>query len=139
MSSRATRLGNDDGSATVIAAAGMLVLVLIVVMVLHLVAVVAARHSAQAGADLAALAAAQHHAWALPGEPCAVAREIARRNRVTLEECRIDGGDVRVDVVRPVRRASGTEGEWIAAWQVRASARAGPELSSSMLDNRVYN
>ncbi|WP_149360417.1 Rv3654c family TadE-like protein [Lolliginicoccus suaedae] len=126
MRARALPLGNDEGSATVIAAAGMLACMLIVGMVLHLVAVVAARHSAQAGADLAVLAAAQHHAWALPGEPCARAREIARRNGVTIDDCRIDGGDIRVDVTRPVRWPSGGEGEWITAWQVGASARAGP-------------
>ncbi|MBD8507262.1 flp pilus-assembly TadE/G-like family protein [Hoyosella sp. G463] len=117
----------------------MLALVLVVAMVLHLVAVVAARHSAQAGADLAALAAAHHHAWALPGEPCAVAHEMGRRNGITVEECRIDGGDVHVGVARPVRWASGGEGERITAGQVRASARAGPEESPSILDSRVQN
>ena len=130
MRARAHQLGDDEGSATVIAAAGMLACMLIVGMVLHLVAVVAARHSAQAGADLAVLAAAQHHAWALPGEPCAQAREIASRNGVTVEECRIDGGDVHIGVARPVRWPSGGEQEWITAWQVGASARAGPVEAS---------
>ncbi|MGU3651209.1 Rv3654c family TadE-like protein [Mycolicibacterium sp. A43C] len=108
--------GEDGGSATLIATALMVVLLTVTVGVLVLGSVVGARHRAQSGADLAALAGAA----SVPSGPqsaCAAAQAVAESNHVTVVECAVHGLDVAVSVtattVLPGRGA-------------RAEARAGP-------------
>jgi secretion/DNA translocation related TadE-like protein len=78
---------------------------------------VVARHRAQAGADLAALAAASRLA-AGPETACAQARLVARAMRASTTGCAVDDLDVVVTV--EVRLAVGGWGS------ARAAARAGP-------------
>lgn len=81
----------------------------------YLGAAVAARHRAQAVADLAALAAAAR----LPSGPraaCAQATAVARRMRVEEPRCEVD----ELDVIVTVRVAAGLAGT------AQAAARAGP-------------
>lgn len=82
------------------------------------VALVATHRTAQAGADLAALAGARAVQDGLAA--CDVAARIARRNRTDLIGCGVDGFEVRVAVAA---RADGLPG---AALTLRARARAGP-------------
>lgn len=77
--------------------------------------VLAARHRAQAAADLAALAAAQR----LPAGPdvaCARARTVARAMHVADAQCGVEDLDIVVTVEVPVAFAG----------VARAAARAGP-------------
>ncbi|MDL9937520.1 flp pilus-assembly TadE/G-like family protein [Gordonia sp. ABSL1-1] len=114
-------VGNDDGSATIVAAFAIAALAAVVVSVLYVGSAVLARHHAQSAADLAALAAASSLAQAHT-EPCQVARLLADAQvppaRVTA--CRVDGDDVQVEVA--VRVEMGRFGIHDAT----AHARAGP-------------
>ncbi len=99
-----------------IATALLVVLLTVTGGVLVLGSVVVARHRAQSGADLAALAGAA----SVPAgqqSACAAAQAVAESNRITVAECTVDGLDVVVGVmaatVLPGRSA-------------RAEARAGP-------------
>ncbi len=78
---------------------------------------VAARHRAQAAADLAALAAAAR----LPAGPdaaCAVATQLIRRMRADRADCTVHGLDVVVNVQVSL--------PFIGPGAARAAARAGP-------------
>lgn len=114
--------GNEAGSATIMVLGIALVVVSAACAVLMLGAAICARHGAQAAADLAALAAAQH--IGVDDGGCAVAADIATANRARLDSCKVrvdaDGrtGVVDVEVSRPV--GTGALGEWTA----RARARA---------------
>lgn len=102
-----------------IAATAIAVLFAVAAGGIGLGAAVAARHRAQAAADLAALAAA-----ALLPEgavtACGRAAALAERLMVRQTSCRIDGLDVVVTVAAPVGVAAGVLGP------ARAAARAGP-------------
>lgn len=80
---------------------------------------IAARHRAQAGADLSALAGAAAVA-AGADTACARADRVARAMHGALIGCRLDGLDLVVTVEVSVRM-----GRW-AVGQARAAARAGP-------------
>ncbi|WP_079025151.1 Rv3654c family TadE-like protein [Streptomyces leeuwenhoekii] len=111
----ARRLGRSDrGSATVWSLAVLSALCVVFGVVLALGQAVVARHRAAGGADLAALAAADH--WAR-GEAaaCARAERVARAHSVRLVRCAVTGQ------VSDVTAASG-RGPFAA--EVRA--RAGP-------------
>ena len=106
---------DERGSATVVAAAMMVVLLWVTGAGAYLGSVVVARHRAQAAADLAALAAAAR----LPSGPaaaCARATAVAHEMRVDDAECGVDGLDVVVAVQVAVAFAGAA----------RAAARAGP-------------
>ncbi|MEY3662877.1 MAG: hypothetical protein RI919_393 [Actinomycetota bacterium] len=49
-------------------------------------------------AELAAMSAADSLSGFLTGHPCEVAAEVARQNRVNLDECRIVGFDITITV-----------------------------------------
>jgi len=83
----------------------------------YLGAAVAARHRAQAAADLAALAAAAR-VPAGPQTACAQANALARAMRVSTAGCAVDNLDVVVTI-----EVGLTVGRWGTA---RAAARAGP-------------
>ena len=100
---------------------GALLIVVVLVIGLGVGAVgaaVVARHRAQSGADLAALAAAG--AVPVGAGACERAGALAAATRMRLGDCRVDGLDAVVTVVVPVRF-----GRWDLG-SARAAARAGP-------------
>ncbi|MFI6009816.1 Rv3654c family TadE-like protein [Streptomyces sp. NPDC051243] len=111
---RAVDLRSDRGSATVWSVGAIAVLCVVFGVVLALGQAIVTRHKAAGGADLAALAAADH--WAEGGTAaCARAERVARAQGVRLVRCEVEGE------VSDVTAASG-HGPFAA--EVRA--RAGP-------------
>jgi secretion/DNA translocation related TadE-like protein len=112
----------DAGSATIVVLGIALVIVSAACAMVMLAAAICARHSAQAAADLAALAAAQH--IGVDDGGCVAAADIAAVNRASLESCEIrldaDGraGTVDIALSRPVGTGA------LAQWTARARARA---------------
>lgn len=111
------RGASDRGAATVltVAMAGVLLLAGAAGGVVG--ALVVDHRTAQAAADLAALAAASASA---AGDPCVRAAAIAADNGARLRACRREGLDVVVAVVVTGPRWLGQHGDLVA------SARAGP-------------
>lgn len=92
---------SDEGSSTVLVLGFVTVLLLVGGMVASVACLAAARHQAEAAADLAALAGAGR---AFEGEAaaCAAARHVVDAQEGELLRCRLDGADVLVEVgVRP--------------------------------------
>ncbi len=84
------RYGSDRGSATVWSLGAIAVLCVVFGAVLALGHAVTVRHRAAGGADLAALAAADH--WADGGEAaCVLAGRVATAQRVRLVRCAVEG------------------------------------------------
>ncbi|MEU3662259.1 Rv3654c family TadE-like protein [Streptomyces sp. NPDC032940] len=110
----------DRGSATVWSVGAIAVLCLVFGIVLALGQAVVARHRAAGGADLAALAAADH--WALGGTAaCARADRIARAQDTRLVRCVLTG---------QVSDVTATSGRGPFRAEVRA--RAGPAEAASL-------
>ena len=110
------RSASDQGSATVWSVGAVAVLCLVFGIVLALGQAVVARHRAAGGADLAALAAADH--WARGGSAaCAEADRVARAQGARLVRCVLTG---------QVSDVSAASGRGPFAAEVRA--RAGPDL-----------
>ncbi|PZT70508.1 hypothetical protein DN402_16070 [Streptomyces sp. SW4] len=104
----------DRGSATVWSVGAVAVLCLVFGVVLALGQAVVARHRAAAGADLAALAAADH--WSQGGTAaCARAERIARAQSTRLVRCVLTG---------PVSDVTAASGRGPFAAEIRS--RAGP-------------
>ncbi|MFC9469360.1 Rv3654c family TadE-like protein [Streptomyces coelicoflavus] len=115
----AVRAAPDRGSATVWSVAAIAVLCLVFGVVLALGQAVVARHRAAGGADLAALAAADH--WAEGGTAaCDRADRVARAQGVRLVRCVLSGQ------VSDVTAASGRE-----PFTAEVRARAGPATPAS--------
>ncbi|MFH9061638.1 Rv3654c family TadE-like protein [Streptomyces coeruleorubidus] len=113
-----TGAASDQGSATVWSVGAIAVLCVVFGIVLALGQAVVIRHRAAGGADLAALAAADH--WAEGGTAaCARADRVARAQGVRLVKCELVGE------ISDVTAASG-RGPFTA--EVRA--RAGPPVAS---------
>jgi secretion/DNA translocation related TadE-like protein len=93
-------------------------LVTVTVASAGLVGVVAAHRTAQAAADLAALAGAA--ALQDGGDACDRAADIATRNRADLDACEVDGWEVRVVVTTHSGPLPG------GALDLTARGRAGP-------------
>ncbi|WP_250401327.1 Rv3654c family TadE-like protein [Streptomyces cellostaticus] len=106
--------GSDQGSATVWSVGVITVLCVVFGTVLVLGQAVVVRHRAAGGADLAALAAADHWAEGTAGA-CARAERVAAAQGVRLVRCAIAGE------VSDVTAASGD-----GPFTVEARARAGP-------------
>ncbi|MFI7408700.1 Rv3654c family TadE-like protein [Streptomyces sp. NPDC049627] len=110
---------SDRGSATVWSVGAMTVLCIVFGVVLALGQAVVTRHQAARGADLAALAAADH--WADgAAAACARAERVARAQDVRLVRCEVVGE------VSDVTAASG-RGPFAAEVRARAGT-AGPVL-----------
>ncbi|MBD8078890.1 Rv3654c family TadE-like protein [Cellulosimicrobium arenosum] len=112
---------DERGSGTVLVLGIVTALVVVLLALGALAQAQVARGTAQAGADLAALAAAraQRDGW----DPCERAGAVARRNGTVVTGCAAVGdGSVRVDVAgeRGVRVLG------VRVGSARASARAGP-------------
>ncbi|MGW3986119.1 Rv3654c family TadE-like protein [Streptomyces sp. NPDC004830] len=107
-------LASDRGSATVWSVGAVAVLCVVFGVVLALGQAVVIRHRAAGGADLAALAAADH--WAEGGtRACARAGRVARAQGARLVRCQVVGE------IADVTAASGR-----GPFTARVRARAGP-------------
>lgn len=108
----------ERGSATLFAVAMVGLLVLVGAALGVVGAMVHAHRVAQSAADLAALAAAGS---AARGEdPCAAAATVAEANGAQLDQCAVDGFDVRLQVT-----VAGPH--WLGQrHDLSAQARAGP-------------
>ncbi|MEV7429802.1 Rv3654c family TadE-like protein [Nocardioides sp. NPDC092400] len=112
-----TRRPGERGSATLFAV-GCLALLLLLGSALGVVAaMVRAHRTAQAAADLAALAGATTVG---DGDPCAAAAGIAERNGARVLDCAVRGREVRVVSEAPGPRWLGQVAD------LSAEARAGP-------------
>lgn len=109
---------DDSGAASVAAALVLVGLLVVTVAVVQVGAVVVARHRAQAGADLAALAAASALLRGVEAG-CAEARTLTQRMGVRLTRCEVIGWDAVISVEEEV------PGGAFGARSVRAIARAG--------------
>lgn len=110
----ADRYGSDRGSASVWSVGAIAVLCVVFGAVLALGQAVAVRHRAAGGADLAALAAADH--WAEGGEAaCARAGRLAAAQGTRLVRCAVEGE------ISDVTAASGS-----GPFTAEVRARAGP-------------
>ncbi|MGZ4543018.1 MAG: Rv3654c family TadE-like protein [Mycobacteriaceae bacterium] len=88
---------SDRGSATVWSVLAMATLMAVLGVVLHLGSAVNARHRSEAGADLAAVAAAGDALEGLDAA-CAKAAVVTEAMDLTLAGCRLDGWDAVVEV-----------------------------------------
>ncbi len=97
-------LGDERGSATVLAVAVLVVLAVIAMGLADLGRVLLATDRAQTAADAAALAAAQSLAFPTDLEPEPAARALAERNGAALVSCVCEPGtfEARVEVRAPV-------------------------------------
>lgn len=111
----------ERGSASLLGVAMLGVLLLVGAALGVVAAMFVAHRSAQAAADLAALAGAT--ALADAGDACAESGRIAAANGATLTGCEVDGREVRVLVEAPGPRW------WGRAVGFPGEARAGPAYS----------
>jgi secretion/DNA translocation related TadE-like protein len=116
-----SRTRDDEGAGTVLAVAMMGLLVTVTIAVAGVVGVIATHRTAQAAADLAALAGAA--ALQDGGDACARAADVADRNRASLSGCEVDGWDVAVVVVAHSAPLPG------GVLDLPARGRAGPAAS----------
>jgi secretion/DNA translocation related TadE-like protein len=112
---------DDEGSATVLAAAAVGVLVLLLGLGLQLGAAVLARHRAEAAADLAALAAARELVMGLD-VACARGGEIAAAQGARMVSCTASGWSVTFVVVVSCRCVPSVSSDAVGR------ARAGPAV-----------
>jgi secretion/DNA translocation related TadE-like protein len=121
--------GDDTGSASIWVLACCALLVVVTAFATLRALAVLARHRAEAGADLAAVAAASQ--IGVSDKSCVLAMRIAVRNGARLRACRLDvapdgrSGTVVVTVTVSVRLPI------LGAQQVRATARAGRAVTRS--------
>ncbi|MDR7082606.1 secretion/DNA translocation related TadE-like protein [Arthrobacter ginsengisoli] len=102
----------ERGAGTVLALGLGLLVVLAAVLVVLLAQSAAMAARAAAAADLAALAAADAARGITPGEPCAVAADVARRNNARVLSCAEGAGNTvqvrtELEVRTPVGAATG--------------------------------
>jgi secretion/DNA translocation related TadE-like protein len=108
----------ERGAATVVVTACLGVLLLVGCALAVVAAMVTAHRTAQAAADLAALAGAT--AARDGGDPCSAAGAIAADNRARLTSCDVAGREVTVEVEVPGPK-------WLGqSHDLAAAARAGP-------------
>jgi secretion/DNA translocation related TadE-like protein len=119
MTPRRAHQARDEGIATVWAAAGAAVIMAALLLGLHLGAAVAARHRAEAAADLAALAAAGQAVHGVR-TACRQAEVIAREMGGEITRCLLSEWDALVEVHVPVPLALPGTGPAVGR------ARAGP-------------
>ena len=105
----------DAGAGSVLVLAVVAVTVLLCGLLVPLYTAIAAKRVVAAGADAAALAAADALSGAVPGFPCEVADRAASAVGTVLERCGTEADTAVVTVSLP-----------ILGMPVEASARAGP-------------
>lgn len=108
-------IGGDAGSGTVLALGLVAVVIAIGLTAVLLGAGLAGRQRVIAGADAAALAAADGASGAVAGAPCELAAQAAGRHRTEIVACAVSGAEARVLVAAAVLGV-----------RVHAAARAGP-------------
>ncbi len=113
----------EDGSATIVAAALIGLLVTVGAALGVVSALFVAHRTAQAAADLSALAGAR--TLAEGGDGCAAADRIALANRARLVDCSVAGREMTVGIVVEGPRWLGQAGD------LSAQARAGPERAGA--------
>ena len=118
---------DDDGYATVLAAAAIAVIVLLLGLGVGLAGAVPARHRAESAADLAALAGASEAVSGVD-TACGRADEVARANGATLTSCTWRGWVVAVTVRRPCGCLPSVVGPAVGR------ARAGPPVPDEVLE-----
>jgi secretion/DNA translocation related TadE-like protein len=111
---------DERGAGSVLAVAMMGLLVTVTIAAAGVVGVIATHRTAQAAADLAALAGAA--ALQDGGDACAQAATVAGRNRAQLNGCDVDGWNVTVVVTANTARLPG------GVLDLRARGRAGPAV-----------
>ena len=109
---------DDRGAASMLVVTCLGVLVLVGAALGVVAAMVHAHRTAQSAADLAALAGAA--AVQRGADPCASAASVASANGASVDGCRVDGQDVRLEVTVPGPRWLGQSAD------LTAEARAGP-------------
>jgi len=112
------RVRGDGGAASLLVVACLALLLLVGCALGVVAAMVRAHRSAQAAADLAALAAAEAHQRGSPA--CPAAADVATANGATLDACETAGDDVLVRVTVPGPHWLGQQAD------LSAEARAGP-------------
>ncbi len=121
------RSRRDTGSGSVLVLGVGALLVVATVAVGAAGQVVAARHRAEASADLAALAAASMALTEGPAAACRQAARVVAAQTGTLDACRVDGdGSVSVVVRASVLRSAGALAPLLGP--VTGRARAGPSV-----------
>lgn len=113
------RRRSERGSMVPVVVALASVLVLCTVGVAAAASVLVARRQAQSGADLAALAAAE--AARKNGDPCGIAADTAKSNKVVVLTCEVEG---RIVTLRISRETSTLLGQ---RFKLEVKARAGPK------------
>ena len=102
----------ERGAGTVLALGLGMVVIAASVLIVLLAQSAAMAFRAAAAADLAALAAADAARGITPGEPCAVASDVARRNGARVLSCLEGAGSTvqvraELDIDTPLGRATG--------------------------------
>ena len=121
MTARRQPSRSEAGVATVAAAATVGFVLLVAAALVQVGLVVAAKHRAQAAADLAALAGS---AATLRGaDGCTTARAVARRNGARVASCR---ADLAVVTLRTESLTASVV--WGARYRTHAEARAAPDF-----------
>lgn len=110
--------GTEEGSASLLGVAMLGVLLLVGAALGVVAAMFVAHRTAQAAADLAALAGAAELSDG--GDACAESARIAAAHRARLVGCTVEGSDVRVRVEAPGPHWLGQAADLVA------EARAGP-------------
>jgi len=110
---------DDRGSGSVLGLIALAVIVAGGLVVLAFVATVGLHQRASVAADLAALAAATH-----PAEGCDYAVRIAQAHDARLDDCVVQGSDVRVQVSVPAPSLLSWLADSTGKSGVRVTARA---------------
>lgn len=120
-------VAGDRGSATVLVLALCAVLLCAAGAAIAVAQLAIVRQRAATAADLAVLAGAREALWGAEGA-CARAADVADAGRARMDDCRLDGLDLLVEVSLPapplVAQAARLAGQ--RAPRVSAAARAGP-------------
>ena len=112
------RAKGEHGAGSVLAVAMLGLLVTVTVAAGGVVGIIATHRTAQAAADLAALAGAA--ALQDGGDACEQAATVAERNRAELTDCVVHGWNVTVSVTANTARLPG------GVLDLQARGRAGP-------------
>lgn len=109
---------DETGAGTLLGLSMVMLLVTTALAAAVAVGIVAAHRTAQAAADLGALAGAAE--LGRGGDGCTAAADVVRRNGASLDDCRASGFGLTVVVHTRSPRVLGRTGD------LRARARAGP-------------
>jgi secretion/DNA translocation related TadE-like protein len=108
-------LRDDAGAGGVLALAVVGTTVAVALAALGLGSALVVRQRVVAAADASALAAADTLLGVVPGDPCALAAQVAAAHRVALTECELEGAEARVRV-----------GASVFGLPISVESRAGP-------------